>query len=254
MNRTVRLPLLGSVLLLLSSPGVGAQAQQGGAGAGMSFFVTSVGSGNGADLGGLEGADRHCQQLARAAGAGDRTWRAYLSTQAAGGQPAVNARDRVGRGPWRNAEGVVIAHDLEELHGANNLSKETALTERGEVVNWPGDTPNMHDMLTGSQPDGTAFAGAEDRTCGDWAKGGAGGRGHARPPRPAGPERRSAGQVLELVAPLARRVQPGGAARHGRRGPVLLLRGGLKASRPKPARLPGPWQPEHVLGNASTRR
>jgi hypothetical protein len=172
-NRTVRLPLLGSVLLLLSSPGTGTQAQQGGAGTGMSFFVTSVGSGNGADLGGLEGADRHCQQLARAAGAGDRTWRAYLSTQAAGGQPAVNARDRIGRGPWRNAKGVVIAHDLEELHGANDLSKETALTERGEVVNGRGDTPNMHDMLTGSQPDGTAFAGAEDRTCGDWAKGGA---------------------------------------------------------------------------------
>ena len=139
----------------------------------MTFFVTSVGPGNGADLGGLEGADQYCQQLAEAVGAGGRTWRAYLSTQAADGQPAVNARDRIGQGPWQNAGGAVIAGDLDELHGDNKLSKETALNERGEMVNGRGDTPNRHDILTGSQPDGTAFAGSEDRTCGDWTMSGA---------------------------------------------------------------------------------
>jgi hypothetical protein len=137
----------------------------------MSFFVTSAGPGNGADLGGLEGADRHCQSLADAAGAGGKTWRAYLSTQ---GADAVNARDRIGNGPWVNAKGDVIAKDLAELHGENNISKETALTERGEVVKGRGDSPNMHDILTGSQPDGTAFAEGEDRTCGNWTKSGQG--------------------------------------------------------------------------------
>ena len=139
----------------------------------MSFFVTSAGPGNGADLGGLEGADRHCQQLAEAAGAGGRTWRAYLSTQADGG-PAVNARDRIGAGPWQNVKGVVIASDVDELHGTNNLTKETALTEQGDVVNGRGDDPNRHDILTGSQPDGTAFAESEDRTCGNWTSSGDG--------------------------------------------------------------------------------
>jgi hypothetical protein len=139
----------------------------------MTFFVTSVGTGNGADLGGLEGADQHCQQLAEAVGAGGHTWRAYLSTQAATGQPAVNARDRIGPGPWQNAKGVVIATSVDELHGANNLTKQTALTETGALVNGRGDTPNTHDMLTGSQPDGTSFAGAEDRTCGNWTLSGA---------------------------------------------------------------------------------
>ena len=140
----------------------------------MTFFVTSVGSGRGGDLGGLAGADAHCQALALAAGFGGRNWRAYLSTSAAGGAPAVNARDRIGRGPWRNAQGVVIASSVENLHGdSNNLTKQTALTERGAVVNGRGDTPNMHDVLTGSQPDGTAFAGAEDRTCRNWTFGGA---------------------------------------------------------------------------------
>jgi hypothetical protein len=139
----------------------------------MSFFITSAGSGKGADLGGLAGADQLCQTLAQAAGAGSRTWRAYLSTTAAGGQPAVNARDRIGEGPWQNAEGVVIARDLEELHDGNNLNKEAALTENGEVVNGRGDSPNRHDILTGSQPDGTAFAGADDRTCGNWTMSGA---------------------------------------------------------------------------------
>jgi hypothetical protein len=140
----------------------------------MSFFVTSAGSGKGADFGGLAGADRHCQALAAAAGAGNRTWRAYLSTTAAQGSPAVNARDRVGNGPWVNARGVVVAYNVAELHAANNITKQTALTEKGEVVNGRGDTPNKHDILTGSRPDGTAFAGPEDMTCGNWTKSGDG--------------------------------------------------------------------------------
>jgi hypothetical protein len=168
---TLRFSMLSMAALLASSLGAGAGAQDSAAG--MTFFVTSVGSGNGADLGGLEGADRHCQQLAEAVGAGGHTWRAYLSTQAANGQPAVNARDRIGPGPWRNAKGVVIATSVDELHGANNLTKQTALTETGALVNGRGDTPNTHDMLTGSQPDGTSFAGAEDRTCGNWMLSGA---------------------------------------------------------------------------------
>ena len=138
---------------------------------GMSFFVSSVGSGRGGDLGGLEGADRLCQSLATNVGVGSRTWHAYLSTTGAGG---VNARDRIGRGPWRNAHGVVIASDLAQLHGVNNLSKQTALTETGAVVNGRGDTPLMHDILTGSQPDGTAAAGSSDSTCGNWTKSGEG--------------------------------------------------------------------------------
>lgn len=144
----------------------------------MTFFVSSTGSGRGADLGGLQGADRLCQSLASAVGAGGRTWHAYLSTTAsASGGSVVNARDRIGRGPWRNANGVVIANDLAQLHGANNnLTKQTALTERGQVVNGRGDTPNMHDVLTGSQPDGTAIAGGNvDTTCGNWTKSGADG-------------------------------------------------------------------------------
>jgi len=137
----------------------------------MSFFVSSAGSGRGADLGGLEGADRICRTLAEAAGAGGRTWRAYLSTQGAG---AVNARDRIGAGPWVNAKGVVIAKNSAELHGANNLTKQTALNEKGEVVNGRGDTPNTHDILTGSKPDGTAFGDDADRTCANWTSSGKG--------------------------------------------------------------------------------
>ncbi|HET7493792.1 MAG TPA: lectin [Bradyrhizobium sp.] len=132
------------------------------------FFVTSAGPGNGANLGGLEGADSQCQKLAQAAGAGGKTWHAYLSTQAADGKPAVNARDRIGKGPWQNAKGTVIAKDVAELHGTNNLTKQTALNEKGEVINGRGDTPNRHDVLTGSQPDGTAFAAGDDRTCKNW--------------------------------------------------------------------------------------
>ena len=137
----------------------------------MSFFVGSTGSGKGGDLGGLEGADRICRTLAEAVGAGGRTWRAYLSTQGPG---AVNARDRIGPGPWVHAKGVVIAKDPAELHGANNLTKQTALNEKGEVVNGRGDTPNRHDILTGSKPDGTAFGVEADRTCANWTSSGAG--------------------------------------------------------------------------------
>jgi hypothetical protein len=166
MNHTIRLPLLASLVLVSLSLSVPAPAQQ----ATMTFFITSAGLGNGADLGGLEGADRHCQSLAQAAGAGDRTWRAYLSTQAVGDAQAVNARDRIGRGPWQNTKGVVIATDVDELHGNNHLTKQTALTEKGEMVNGRGDTPNRHDILTGSTPDGRAFPPGEDRTCSNWTK------------------------------------------------------------------------------------
>ena len=138
----------------------------------MTFFTTRVGSGKGADLGGLEGADRICQRLAQSAGAGSHTWKAYLSTQATAGHPAVNARDRIGKGPWKNREGITIAKNLAELHGNNNIDRYTALTEKGELVNGRGSPTNDHDVLTGSQPDGTAFAAGEDRTCGNWTKNG----------------------------------------------------------------------------------
>ena len=139
----------------------------------MSFFVTSVGSGQGANLGGLAGADKHCQTLATAAGSTGKTWRAYLSTQGAG---AVNARDRIGKGPWFNARGARIAQDVTELHGdtldqarrGTNLTKVTAVTEKGDTVNGVGDKPNTHDMLTGSQLDGNAFTDAMDHTCNNW--------------------------------------------------------------------------------------
>jgi hypothetical protein len=165
-------------VLALSAPGLAALLLLGctalpSGGNDMSFFVSSAGPGRGADLGGLAGADRQCQSLASAAGAGDRTWRAYLSSNAQGG--AINARDRIGRGPWRNAKGVVVASDVEQLHsGANNLTKQTALTETGAPVNGRGDTPNMHDILTGSQPDGRAFTSGPDMTCGNWTQGGEG--------------------------------------------------------------------------------
>jgi hypothetical protein len=152
---------LAAMAAFASAP---AQAQS----ADTSFFLTSNGIGNGGNLGGLAGADNHCQTLAQAAGAGAKTWRAYLSTQAADGQPAVNARDRIGKGPWKNAKGQVIAKDVAELHGANGLTKQTALSEKGEVINGRGDTPNRHDVLTGSQADGSAFAAGEDRTCKNW--------------------------------------------------------------------------------------
>jgi len=141
----------------------------------MSFFITSAGSGNGADLGGLKGADAHCQSLAKAVGAGNKTWHAYLSVSAADGKPAVNARDRIGKGPWYNAKGVMVAKDVADLHSANNnLKKDTSITEKGEVVNGRGDTPNQHDILTGSQLDGTAFTDAADHTCKNWTSSGDG--------------------------------------------------------------------------------
>lgn len=148
-------PLVALVFLL---SGVAVHAQQ----ANMSFFVTSAGEGKGANLGGVAGADRHCQDLAASAGAGAKTWHAYLSTQGAG---AVNARDRIGKGPWVNAKGVTIAKDVAELHGTNNITKQTALTEKGAVNNGRGDTPNKHDILTGSKADGTAFTDDQDHTC-----------------------------------------------------------------------------------------
>jgi hypothetical protein len=141
----------------------------------MGFFVTSTGPGNGADLGGLAGADRHCQSLAAAAGHGGRTWRAYLSTQGRDGAQTVNARDRIGKGPWHNAKGQLIAKDVEELHSAkNNVTKQTALNEKGEVVSGRGDPTIRHDMLTGSRVDGTAFSPNDpDMTCGNWTRSGA---------------------------------------------------------------------------------
>ncbi len=170
MDRFRRLTMLAAFAGAALAPYAAAKAQDAAA---MTFFVTSAGPGKGADLGGIEGADRICQSLAQTAGAGGKTWRAYLSTQAAGAAAAVNARDRIGRGPWQNAKGVVVAKDVAELHGSNNLTKQTALTEKGQPVNGRGDNPNTHDILTGSQPDGTAFAAGADQTCGNWTKSGA---------------------------------------------------------------------------------
>ena len=146
----------------------------------MSFFITSVGSGKGADLGGLAGADAHCQKLAAAAGGGGKAWRAYLSVPptfpqgSTPGVPAVNARDRIGNGPWFNAKGELIARDVAHLHNGNNLSKQTALDEKGGVVRGRGDNPNEHDILTGSRADGTAFAPQTDTTCKAWTSSGDG--------------------------------------------------------------------------------
>jgi hypothetical protein len=149
--------------------------EMGGAKSVMTFFVTSRGTGNGGNLGGLSGADAHCQALAQAEGAGDHTWRAYLSVSATAGQPAVNARDRIGKGPWYNAEGLLIAVDLDELHGdKSRIGKETAVTERLDPVNGVGDEPNAHDMLTGSRPDGTAYPANEDLACRNWTSSSAG--------------------------------------------------------------------------------
>jgi hypothetical protein len=159
----------------------GAMGSSSGSKNDLGFFVTSANPGKGGDLGGVAGADKYCQTLASAVGAGDKTWRAYLSTQPSGGTPGTNARDRIGKGPWKNAKGVVVATDVANLHSAdNNLNKQTALTEKGDVVNGRGDTPNTHDMLTGSQPDGTFIAGDANSTCGNWtmSSGGAAMVGH----------------------------------------------------------------------------
>ncbi|MGY4287457.1 hypothetical protein ACVWXO_006677 [Bradyrhizobium sp. LM2.7] len=208
---------------LLAAPSAQAQSVD------MTFFVTSSGPGKGADLGGLEGADAHCQKLAQAAGAGAgaKSWRAYLSTQAADGKPAINARDRIGKGPWQNAKGAVIAKDVADLHGpANNLTKQTALSEKGEVNNGAGDTPNRHDILTGSQPDGTAFARRRGQDLQELVVQRARCRG-GRPCRPEGPARRRAVEILEQLASLARprwRLLAGRLEEHRRRRAAVLLR------------------------------
>ena len=141
----------------------------------MSFFVTSTGKGNGADLGGLEGADAHCSALAKAAGSKETNWKAYLSTWMPGGDAGVNARDRIGKGPWFNAKGVMVAKNVGELHsGKNNINKQTALDEKGNPIKGRGDTPNEHDILTGSDPMGMFSTAGGDTTCGNWSKSGDG--------------------------------------------------------------------------------
>ena len=170
MPQTKCLAIIASVAAMMLVASAGRAQQPPPQAPNMTFFVTSAGLGKGADLGGLEGADRQCQSLAQAAGAGGKTWRAYLSTQAVDGATAVNARDRIGAGPWQNFKGEVIAKGVDELHGdQNRLSIETALTERGTMVAGRGYTPNYHDVLTGSQPDGRAFPPNEDRTCRNWS-------------------------------------------------------------------------------------
>lgn len=168
-----KISVLGVMLLTtLISPAL--LAQDALAPTKMNFFITSAGSGNGADLGGLAGADQLCQALAGAAGAGHRTWRAYLSARASD-NAAVNARDRIGGGPWYNARGVLVARDLDDLHGDdNNLGKQTSLDENGATVNGRGDRPNMHDILTGSRLDGTLSPGDTDTTCSNWTSSGEG--------------------------------------------------------------------------------
>jgi hypothetical protein len=162
MTSTIRVSLLASAALLALGFAAPAAAQQ----ANMTFFITSEGPGKGGDLGGLAGADAHCAKLATAAGATGKTWRAYLSTQ---GANATNAKDRIGKGPWQNAKGTVVATSVADLHSPNNkLNKENSLSEKGAMINGRGDTPNRHDILTGSQADGTAFAAGDDRTCGNW--------------------------------------------------------------------------------------
>ena len=170
MMRTA-LRLLAAAALTGLSVTAGLHAQQ----AQMSFFVTSVGKGNGADFGGLEGADAHCAALAKAVGAAATNWRAYLSTTAPGGDAGVNARDRIGKGPWQNAKGVVVAKSVDDLHSAAvNINKETALTEKGEIVSGRGDAVNTHDILTGSDPAGMYSTAGGDTTCGNWTKSGDG--------------------------------------------------------------------------------
>jgi len=167
----MRKAIVFTAALVSCGLGVGASAQQ----ADMTFFITSVGSGKGADLGGLAGADAHCQALAQAAGAGNKTWRAYLSTNGRGGANAINARDRIGNGPWQNAKGVVIATSVADLHSDNNkMGKANALDEKGQPIKVRGDSPNMHDILTGSDKDGRAFPPNMDLTCNNWTSSGPG--------------------------------------------------------------------------------
>jgi len=160
--RILQLSCTLTLLCVLSTPSAFAQASQ------MTFFLTSSGPGDGANLGGLSGADTHCESLAGAIGAGGKNWRAYLSTTGPGG---VNARDRIGRGPWQNIEGTVVAENVDQLHFENYLTKESVLNEKGGMTNGRGDTPNQHDILTGSYLDGTAISGSDDTTCSNWASG-----------------------------------------------------------------------------------
>src|SRR5438132_5049970 len=171
MRTRIGLPLVAALALTGAALTASVQAQQ----AGMTFFVTSVGKGNGADLGGIAGADAHCQALARAAGSTNSNWHAYLSTTEPGGAAGVNARDRIGKGPWQNAKGVVVAKSVDDLHSsANNINKQTALTEKGDVVSGRGDAVNTHDVLTGSDPAGNFSTAGGDTTCGNWTKSGEG--------------------------------------------------------------------------------
>jgi hypothetical protein len=171
MKKKLGLSLLAALATAALGVTTSVQAQQ----ASMTFFVTSVGKGNGADLGGLEGADAHCAALARAAGSTQANWRAYLSTTEPGGAAGVNARDRIGKGPWQNAKGVVVAKSVEDLHSdSNNITKQTALTEKGEMVSGRGDAVNTHDILTGSDPQGLYSTAGGDTTCGNWTKSGEG--------------------------------------------------------------------------------
>jgi hypothetical protein len=168
MNKKVALSLLAVAAVGVLGMSVSSQAQQ----AGMTFFVTSVGEGKGGDLGGLEGADAHCAALAKAAGATHTNWRAYLSTTKPGGDEGVNARDRIGKGPWQNVKGVVVAKSVDDLHSASvNINKQTALTEKGDIVPSGGsDGSNTHDMLTGSDPMGMFSTAGGDTNCGNWTK------------------------------------------------------------------------------------
>jgi hypothetical protein len=164
---------VAGLIILSANVSCAAQPPEEAAKPPLGFFVTSSGIGNGANLGGLAGADANCQKLASAVGAGSRTWRAYLSTQADGDQPAVNARDRIGRGPWANANGAIVANDIAHLHGdtvelgqlGNNVHRKTTLTEKGEPIKGVGESPNQHDIITGSKPDGRAYTDAADHTC-----------------------------------------------------------------------------------------
>ncbi|MGH7470384.1 MAG: hypothetical protein ACRENP_20770 [Longimicrobiales bacterium] len=174
MTKIKAMLVLGVVLACSQEPVVTQQQNR------LGFFLTSAGPGNGANLGGLEGADRHCTTLADAVNVRNVTWRAYLSLPAAGGRAAVNAKDRIGNGPWYNSKAQLIAQNVADLHSDNaKWTKQTVLNEKGEVVNGRGDTPNRHDVLTGSQADGTAYAGDADTTCGNWTSG-ADGQGSAR--------------------------------------------------------------------------
>ena len=169
-RRITKLSVIAASVLVCMGLAAGVSAGKGDSAPKMGFFVSSAGSGKGADLGGLAGADKLCQSQAAAAGSGSRTWHAYLSTNTSGGEKAVNARDRIGKGPWYNAKGVLIAKNVDDLYTNPNLTKQTVLTEKGGILNGRGDTPNMHDILTGSDTQGRAFGGTSDTTCGNWTK------------------------------------------------------------------------------------